>query len=105
MSAETPDAPEIYSVAVVYVTRRYGGPEEGGWWYDHPVPILHGADATLIRVFTDYGEAAAYANEVYDIIKIRNEELPPLDSVLSEGQYAAHIFDGLPHEPLRPHYE
>lgn len=102
MSAETPD---IYSVAVCYVTRRYGGPEEGGWWYDYHVPILHGADATLIRVFTDYGKAAAYANEVYEIIKIRNEELPPLDSVLSEGQYAAHIFEGLPHETPRPYYE
>lgn len=21
------------------VTRHYGGPEEGGWWYDHYTPI------------------------------------------------------------------
>lgn len=22
-------------LTVYYVTRHYGGPEEGGWWYDH----------------------------------------------------------------------
>ena len=105
MSAETPDTPEIYSVAVSHVTRRYGGPEEGGWWYDHHVPILHGADATLIRVFTDYEAAITYANEVYKTIEARNEGLPPLYSVLSDGLYVAHIFEGLPCETPRPYYE
>ena len=26
--------PKLY-VAVTHVTRHFGGPEEGGWWYDH----------------------------------------------------------------------
>lgn len=25
---------QMYSVGMYYVTRHYGGPEEGGWWYD-----------------------------------------------------------------------
>jgi hypothetical protein len=26
-------------VNVYYQTQRYGGPEEGGWWYDHNEPV------------------------------------------------------------------
>jgi Zn-finger nucleic acid-binding protein len=27
-------APTLYVVARYYVDQHYGGPEEGGWWYD-----------------------------------------------------------------------
>jgi hypothetical protein len=28
----------MYYVNIYEVSRRYGGPEEGGWWYDHCSP-------------------------------------------------------------------
>ena len=27
-----------YTVAIFFVDRAYGGPEEGGWWYDFGEP-------------------------------------------------------------------
>lgn len=33
---QTAPEPEGYCwINVYYITRKYGGPEEGGWWYDH----------------------------------------------------------------------
>ena len=26
---------KVVAVAVLHVSRCFGGPEEGGWWYDH----------------------------------------------------------------------
>jgi len=33
--------PSAIHVAVLEVERCYGGPEEGGWWYDASAPVEH----------------------------------------------------------------
>lgn len=32
---------QVYFVTVFEIDRAYGGPEEGGWWYDTGEPVLH----------------------------------------------------------------
>ena len=33
------DTPNVYYVNTYTCLRRYGGPEEGGWYYDHRTPL------------------------------------------------------------------
>lgn len=33
------DAPEMHFMNVYAITRHYGGPEEGGWWFDAGEPL------------------------------------------------------------------
>jgi DNA-directed RNA polymerase subunit RPC12/RpoP len=54
--AEEQRRAEYWSVAVYAVDRAYGGPEEGGWWYDCGDLSEH----AMIRVFDDIAEARAY---------------------------------------------
>jgi hypothetical protein len=55
------------------VERKCGGPEEGGWYYEHFTCLAS----------VDYTEAG-YA-EVAEAVKIENESRRPLSSVLSTG--------------------
>jgi hypothetical protein len=34
-----PGTPTLVYLNAYEVTRHYGGPEEGGWWYDHREPV------------------------------------------------------------------
>jgi len=92
-----------YSVAVYLCDREYGGPEEGGWWFDT------GDIVKLIRTFKSEEKAIAFADRMQRLIdRIINKGRRPISSVLSEGQYFAEVHDGLPpeHYPTtRPHYE
>lgn len=59
----TEERPATYwSVAVYSVGRQYGGPEEGGWWYDAGSLERPG----LVRGFEDYDEAEAYLKKLWD---------------------------------------
>jgi len=77
--------------------RAYGGPEEGGWWYDvgellesHAVP-------------SSEAEALAAAKEQ----EFSNEGRRPVSSVLSEGIYIVRIDErpGRNYPARRPRYE
>ena len=77
--------------------RHYGGPEEGGWWYDSFQPI---------RVFVCRKEREDVLRR--RLMKIRDEKnkfMRPTSSVLSTGWYAAYegIEEASPKE--RPRYE
>jgi hypothetical protein len=52
---------EWWSVAVYRRGRSYGGPEEGGWWYDTGSLTEH----RKMRVFEDFAEAEARVQELY----------------------------------------
>ena len=72
--------------AFVFETdRAYGGPEEGGWYFDCGEPIDH----PLNRVFATIEEARAYQQEVAPILDAQNREEGRRDpnSVLSRGNY------------------
>lgn len=51
---------EWWSVAVYQRGREYGGPEEGGWWYDTGSLTEH----RKIRVYEDFAEAEARVREL-----------------------------------------
>lgn len=55
------DEPATYwSIAVYETGRSYGGPEEGGWWYDTGSRI----DPHKQRVFEDMVEARKYMDQL-----------------------------------------
>lgn len=92
-----------YIVAVYLRDRRYGGPEEGGWWYD---------TGELVRpliVTGNEGEAVRYADRLNRRLeRTLNKDRRPISSVLSEGCYYAEIHENVApgHYPVqRPHYE
>ena len=91
-----------YCVAVYLAELAYGGPEEGGWWYDT------GELVKLIRVFGDEDQAykfAARMNGKFD--KTLNKGRRPKSSVLSEGVYEADVFEDYApkrYPERRPHY-
>ena len=98
MSKDNPNhAPDTF-VNVYEVTRHYGGPEEGGWWYNRgtplaSVPVLPGQDiATVEAALT-----AAYADQAQgSIYSMRGGcEI----SIMVEDHFAA------PWPAERPHYE
>lgn len=87
----------------VYIRdRAYGGPEEGGWWYDTCYPIEEDCQQyrTKQRALTAYEEMKKKYDE-------ENEGRPPISSVISRGIYEvrleAYPAEGWPKS--RPHYE
>lgn len=112
-TGEPEPKPAFYTVAVYLEDRAYGGPEEGGWWYDCGQRIdsadEHG-ERNVPKIFTDEDEASAFAREVNarlneGVNRLRRSDV---NSVLSEGRYCARVCDGYPepHYPaVTPHYE
>lgn len=80
---------------IYFVTREFGGPEEGGWYYDQE----------RVKSSVPYTEAnhAVLENEVAGM----NEGRRPLSSVLSTGEYRLLKEDtqGEDYPKVRPHYE
>lgn len=107
------DSAGFWTVAVFLVDRRYGGPEEGGWWYstgvrcDRTIPEVgvHGAP----RIFMDEQAAQDWCSEANNrLAETVNKGRRPVSSMLSQGVYRAQIYDGWPPESypsFRPHYE
>ena len=93
--------------------RAYGGPEEGGWWFDCGEPVDH----PFNRGFTSRGEARAYEfqlgedGELDDALEELNEGRAELSSVTCEGVYDFMILEAddegkaKPFPEFRPHYE
>lgn len=80
--------------------RAYGGPEEGGWWYNTFEPV---ADRSKL-VSEAEGPAALEALQAELAAENKGRRHP--SSVLSEGHYTARL-EAWPaqHEPAhRPHY-
>ena len=65
---------DIYYVNKYEIGRAYGGPEEGGWWFDYG--IFDGCEA----MFTTYEEAREFA----DALTLREGPQGNLGSVNTE---------------------
>jgi hypothetical protein len=81
----------VIAVAVYHVDRAYGGPEEGGWYYDC------GERVKDRKVYTCHSREKAYelASKINaSLNENENEGRPSIYSVLSEGQYRALTFEG-----------
>jgi hypothetical protein len=94
------------TVAVFLVDRAYGGPEEGGWWYDAGAPDDDFARFT--RGFKSEARAFAYQERLERHLCAKlNQGRPSIGSVLSRGEFRAVLCDGSP-KPFpkeRPTYE
>lgn len=109
---EKPAAP-FWTVAIYLVDRSYGGPEEGGWWFDHGERVDHALDDVpsqfLLCVSETKDLANAEARRVQRLLDATvNVGRRDIDSVLSTGRYHAQVHNG--HPPTRwperrPHYE
>jgi len=93
-------------VAVYAAELAWGGPEEGGWWYDV------GSLVRIVRTFASEERAYAYARRLNGKLQSRvicpNYGKREKSSVLSDGVYEASVYQdhapkGYPAE--RPHYE
>jgi len=101
---------DAYYINTYKLDRAYGGPEEGGWWYDFGVGENdeefyrlsdETASAFFVRLIDAYHKAWAWAD---DANGKRNSDL---GSVLCEGQYWVTIErEPASHFPKeRPRYE
>lgn len=93
----------VHVVAFYEIDRNYGGPEEGGWWYDS------GSLVRVSRVFKSEDAALAYARRANDLLHFLQRRCRPVSSVAySGGRYAAEVYENAapPAFPMeRPHYE
>lgn len=105
-------SPRLYWVGLYLEDRAYGGPEEGGWWYECGELVTDADIYTVLGLFptchTD--EDAAYAASVAmnDACQELNKDRREISSVLSDGRYSASVHEDVlpPHFPAtRPHYE
>lgn len=92
-----------YIVALYRIDRAYGGPEEGGWWYDT------GDLARPLRICVSEAAAAALAVRVNRLLAGLQCHRHPVHSVAYDGgRCAAFVFETTapPRFPYaRPHYE
>ena len=90
-------APCLRWVATFLVTLSYGGPAEGGWFYDSGElvtdPALYARLGALPAAFLGDAEAEAHAARMSEGIAALNEGRPPKHSVLSEGVYEVHVLE------------
>lgn len=86
-------------VNVYLVDRRYGGPEEGGWYYDVGTAVSS-EEVLPVNVLT-----VAQAKRTGCLVE--NEGRPPVSSVRSIGRYIVVIEDtpARDYPTERPHYE
>lgn len=96
-----------YTVAVFEVNRAYGGPEEGGWWFDygHPLPRSSRLPfAATWRRFRNRQAAIGYARRLNAQLERSNDDL---SSVTCEEHLVAYVCSGKPRSfpASRPHYE
>jgi hypothetical protein len=104
--------PPFYIVCVTLHDRAYGGPEEGGWWYDTYQPNVTEAHQLTYEaggpwLFRDLKHAQAKVKWLDEQLVRVNEGRASPNSVLSQGVWAAYAFEGYPQRIPQetPHYE
>jgi hypothetical protein len=102
--------PKAISVAIYEIDRAYGGPEEGGWYFDAGVPSTEYAVHTRFFPETDTEAIDAYVEELRALVdKVNHDEgRRSPSSVLSNSDYlAVETCEGFPtaYPTHRPRYE
>jgi hypothetical protein len=87
----------FFSAAAYHVCLVYGGPEEGGWWYEAGAPVETDPEIPPPIICTSRREAYAAAHSLQKVLdEGPNVGLRPKTSVLSSGVYEAKVTPGLP---------
>lgn len=73
---------------VYVVGRAYGGPEEGGWWYDYGTPIFE--ECTEHETFDDAMEMKQAVQNAYNDY---NESMPPISNLDGDGHIDVYVED------------
>ncbi|MBB3175456.1 hypothetical protein FHR90_003312 [Endobacter medicaginis] len=105
--------PTLQWVVLYLIRQVFGGPEEGGWWYEAGEivtdPELYRDLGGLPRAFLDPVDAHAYRRSLFEGEARLNGGRAPLHSVLSDGLFELQVVGGPvppPHFPAtRPTYE
>jgi hypothetical protein len=81
--------------------RSYGGPEEGGWWFDTYAP-----DPDHCTRHATEAEAEAWSESMLDWCQAQNAERHDPYSSISDGHYVVRLEAWPPQEEpaCRPHY-
>lgn len=81
--------------------RAYGGPEEGGWWYDEFTPV---ADECLEHISEEH--AQAHADKAIAWAAEENSHRASPHSVHGEGHYVVRVeaYPAEAYPKARPHY-
>lgn len=109
----------FYTVSIFMVDRAYGGPEEGGWYFNTGTPADHIPEGInphdMLTVFDARDDVAAAREEGSAWMEKLQAQLDAgpnkgrrkISSVLSTGRYAAQLCEGWPeaYPQERPHYE
>jgi hypothetical protein len=89
----------VSAMTVGLVDRLFGGPEEGGWWYDTFMPLR--------TFYVPTKQLPELKRRLEKVVKHMNviEGRRPISSVLSDGYYVLlnGMVEAYPIE--RPHYE
>lgn len=96
-----------YIVSVYLCDRAYGGPEEGGWYYECGTPSEEHIEH--LQIFDDWQEAKLARDQLQTYLDdAENANRPSIDSVLSQGVYRAIVDENelpKPYPKERPYYE
>ena len=91
----------MYSTTIYFTERRFGGPEEGGWYYDTYEPLdseeLAELKVSTLKTVTQAGGIKVGKLLFQPIVDKLNEGRRPLHSVLSDGVYTILTIEGPPH--------
>lgn len=110
MVAET-EKQTHYIVSPYLVDRVYGGPEEGGWYYEAGEPLAFGElDGVPAAVIATTEAQAIEARDAMQqtLDETYNKHRPRIDSIVSQGVYRAVIDENhwpRPYPSETPHYE
>lgn len=101
----------FYVVAIVHEWMCYGGPEEGGWWYDAGEPVTEGDAPQFTKVLDNEDAAYDYCRCLNEtVVDNMNKEAfdHEYSSVCGGERFAAYIYEDeypKPYPEERPHYE
>ena len=87
--------PMLFWIAVYLVQLEWGGPEEGGWWFEEAglvmAPDIYADLGVMPACRLSEAEADTIAAEMRTGLAALNEGRPALSSILSRGLYDVRV--------------